>query len=265
VTQRYSMVAAFLLALALLASCGPAADPPQLRAQPLPLVVDTDMGADDVLALLYLLQRPDIELRAVTVSGTGIAHCDSGVGLARALLAELGREQVQVACGRTTPLQGDHTLPPLWREAPRRAFGLPLELDLAAAAPDATEALRAATAAGPITILALGPLTNLGAALQADAALAAQVERLVVMGGALDVPGNLGAAAADNITAEWNMYVDPVAADIAFRSGVRVDLVSLDSTNTLPVTQAFARRLAREGATPAAELAARLLEGQHSS
>lgn len=260
--SRRRGTAAILLALALLVGCAPAAPPPQLRPAPLPLVVDTDMGVDDVLALLYLLERPDVDLLAVTVAGTGITRCDSGIGLADALLAAAGREEVPVACGRATPLEGDHAFPPSWRDGAAAAYGLPLQVDLAPTFAGASETLRAATTEGPLTVLALGPLTNLGEALRADPGLGARIERLVVMGGALDVPGNLGNVVVDNAAAEWNMYLDPTAADIVLRSSVRVDLVPLDATNALPVTPAFARRLAREGATPAAELAARLLEGQ---
>jgi pyrimidine-specific ribonucleoside hydrolase len=235
---------------------------PLLRAEPLQLAVDTDMGADDVLALIYLLARPDVELRAVTVSGTGLARCDDGVALARALLAEADRGEVPVACGRETPLGAERSFPPAWREGAKGAYGLPLPLEGAAAPADGPDLLRAAAAGGPLTILALGPLTNLAEALGADPQLAQRIERLVVMGGAVAAPGNLGDSVAGNRTAEWNIYIDPLAADRVLRSGVPVDLVPLDATNALPVTSAFTRRLARDSATPAAALAAQLLEGQ---
>lgn len=250
------------LLVVLLAGCGPAAPPPppSLRAEPLLLAVDSDMGADDVLSLLYLLQRPDVVLRAVTVSGTGLARCEDGVRLARALLADAGRAEVPVACGRETPLGEERVFPPAWREGAAAAYGLPLALDDAPVPGDAPAVLRAA-AGTPLTILALGPLTNVAEALAADPGLAGRIERIVVMGGAVGVAGNLGPA-VDNRAAEWNMYIDPTAADRVLRSGARVDLVPLDATGDLPVTPVFARRLAREGATPAAALAARLLEGQ---
>ena len=72
---------------------------------PAPVVVDTDMSTDDVLALLYLLGRRDVDVRAVAVSGTGIADCPAGARNARALLASAGRGDVRVVCGARTHLR----------------------------------------------------------------------------------------------------------------------------------------------------------------
>lgn len=256
-----------LLLLLLPIGCSPARaqlPPPALREKPLALAVDTDMGADDVLALLYLLQRPDVDLRALTVSGAGIARCPGGVRLARALLAHAGQLGVPVACGREAPLSGERVLPAPWRDAADAIDGL--GLPPAPEAPSTEDAARLLLSAirerGPITVLALGPLTNLAEAFQAEPQAASLLERVVVMGGAVDVPGNLGPAAVDNRAAEWNMYIDPTAAAHVLSSGARIDLVPLDATNALPLTADFARRLEASSPTPAAALASQLLAGQ---
>jgi hypothetical protein len=62
------------------------------------VVVDTDMGADDVMALLFLLERPEVTVDAVTIAGDGLTHCDAGVRNARALLTMAGSPDVPVAC-----------------------------------------------------------------------------------------------------------------------------------------------------------------------
>jgi inosine-uridine nucleoside N-ribohydrolase len=74
------------------------------------------------------------------------------------------------------------------------------------------------------------------------------------MGGAVDVPGNVGRSYAqiDNAVAEWNMYVDPRAANTVFQSGVPVTLVPLDATRHVPVTNSFVERLKRDRETPEA-------------
>ncbi|HEX5823244.1 MAG TPA: nucleoside hydrolase, partial [Candidatus Limnocylindrales bacterium] len=67
-----------------------------------PVVIDTDMAADDWLAILLLLGRPDVDVRAITVTGTGEAHCAPGVRNARALVELAGKPPIPVACGRET-------------------------------------------------------------------------------------------------------------------------------------------------------------------
>src|SRR5512134_509914 len=68
------------------------------------VVFDTDLAFDDIMALLYLTQREDVAIDAVTIAGTGEAHCDPGVENAKALLALGGSPDTPVACGRETPL-----------------------------------------------------------------------------------------------------------------------------------------------------------------
>ena len=76
-----------------------------------PVVIDTDMSLDDVMAILYLLQRPDVKVKAITVSGTGHVHCGPGMQHALGLIAIAGAQDIPVACGRDKPLQGDHAFP----------------------------------------------------------------------------------------------------------------------------------------------------------
>jgi hypothetical protein len=75
------------------------------------IVFDTDLAFDDIMALLYLLQRDDVVLDAVTITGTGEAHCVPGVRNALGLLALGGERDTPVACGRETPLQGSNAFP----------------------------------------------------------------------------------------------------------------------------------------------------------
>jgi Inosine-uridine preferring nucleoside hydrolase len=81
------------------------------------VVLDTDLASEDIFALLYLMQRDDVAIEAVTITGTGEAHCDPGVRNALSLLALGERTDVPVACGRDTPLQGSNAFPQGWRDA----------------------------------------------------------------------------------------------------------------------------------------------------
>jgi pyrimidine-specific ribonucleoside hydrolase len=215
------------------------------------VVVDTDMAADDWMAILYLLQRPDVTVEAITVTGAGEAHCIPGVRHALGLVALSGGDQIPVACGRERPLQGSHTFPHSWREAVDRLFGLTLPaVQEAEPKLPAVELLSSVIRSSPekITLLTLGPLTNIAEALGGHPALAERIDRIYIMGGAVNVPGNVGASGAgiDNDAAEWNFYIDPHAANIVLRSGVPITLIPLDATNHVPLTDAFYARLERE-------------------
>ena len=83
----------------------------------LPVVVDTDLAADDIVALTYLLSNPAVDILAVTVAGTGEVTCPRGAEVANGLLSTLGHDDVPVACGQSAPLSGDRVFPDEWRTA----------------------------------------------------------------------------------------------------------------------------------------------------
>jgi pyrimidine-specific ribonucleoside hydrolase len=98
-----------------------------------------------------------------------------------------------------------------------------------------------------LTILTLGPLTNLADALQGAPELADRIGSVYVMGGAIDVPGNVAgsdAEAPENEAAEWNAFVDPTALAAVLDAGLGSRLVSLDGTNQMPVTERLGRHVA---------------------
>jgi len=95
-----------------------------------------------------------------------------------------------------------------------------------------------------LTIIALGPLTNIARAIQLAPALMQQLGRLVIMGGAIGVPGNVSPVA------EFNIFVDPHAADVVFRAGVPITLVPLDVTTQVRLTHDFLQHAGQGTATP---------------
>jgi inosine-uridine nucleoside N-ribohydrolase len=106
----------------------------------------------------------------------------------------------------------------------------------------------------PLTILMTGPVTNLAAALQAEPELAAKIEEVVWMGGALHVPGNVRDYEHDG-SAEWNAYWDPPATHRLWQSQLPLTLFPLDATNHVPVTMDFLYRLAQQRRYPRSDLA----------
>jgi inosine-uridine nucleoside N-ribohydrolase len=228
-----------------------------------PVIIDTDMAPDDWLAILYVLQRQDLDVIAITVTGTGEAHCGPGVENALGLAALAGQPDIAVACGPETPLQGNHAFPDPWRSASDTVLGIDLpDNPNGPAAQSAVELIVGAPEG--TTLLTLGPLTNLAEAFQASPDLAQRLAAVYIMGGAVDVEGNVGVSGVgiDNPHAEWNFYVDPLAVEIVLASGAPITLVPLDATNYTPATIAFFDRLRANQPTPESRLAVEILSRQ---
>jgi inosine-uridine nucleoside N-ribohydrolase len=225
---------------------------------PRTILVDTDVAADDIVALAFLVRAPNIKLAGITVSGTGEAHCSAGASLVLEVLDRLDAPDVPVACGRETPLKGSHAFPDGWRQAVDAGSGLQLTksdrgLDSRTAVQLTSDL---ADEIDGLVVVTLGPLTNLAEALQKHPALSDRLARVYIMGGALHVPGNLvgPGAPTGNHVAEWNVYIDPFAAQVVVDSGVEPSFVSLDGTSKVPVDAAFVARVRDEATAPAAQL-----------
>ncbi len=237
--------------------------PPARAARRRPVLLDTDMGIDSVMGLLYLLKAPEVSLEAITVVH-GIADVKPAARNAMRILELTGDAGIPVARGRRRPLEGRRSFPsflkgqantlgnaalPAARGRPRRR-AVELILDTLAASPE------------PMTIIAMGPLTNIAAALAKDPGIVDKIAEIAVMGGAIEVPGNVGTRylGIDNTAAEWNFYLDPHAAERVLASGVRVRLMPLDATRVLPVTPEFVDRVRDRPRDQASELLLSLLE-----
>ncbi|WP_439815930.1 nucleoside hydrolase [Zavarzinia sp. CC-PAN008] len=237
-------------------------------AAPQRWIVDTDLALDDTIALLLMTRAADVQIGAVTLAASGATRCNPGVEQLSRLLVLAGGPVagVPIGCGYDLGLDGYAVYPDEWRR-PRidyPGFDLPqAEHREAAGAPELIlRALRESHE--PVSILALGPLTNLAVAFTLEPMLKEKVKRIVVMGGALSVPGNVQVAGTtDHLTnrvAEWNFYLDPVAARLVFETGVPITLVPLDATNRLPLTAGFADRLAEQAASDPARYVAAMLK-----
>ncbi|MFV8816303.1 nucleoside hydrolase [Haliea sp. E17] len=227
----------------------------------IPVIFDNDMAIDDWSTLLYLARDPEVELLAVTVAGSGEAHCAPAVANALALLQLAGAaDSIPVSCGDPWPLDGYFVFPVPWQEDMDILSGV--EIPPATRQPDgrhAVDVIHASLQASdePVVLLATGPMTNLAQWLQRYPGDRDRVSRVVVMGGSLDAPGNIIVPkftdGHPNTGAEWNFYIDPLAADILLRSGLPVEMVGLDVTNTVRVTAAFAADFKARADNPAAD------------
>ena len=189
------------------------------------VVIDTDPGADDALALMMALAAPELDVVGLTTVG-GNASLANTTRNALRLLHYLGREDVPVFRGAATPLEGKFRYAPYYHGR----GGLPVRLPrsessvLAVRAADYLVSVASALR-GELTILALGPLTNVARAITKEPRLAHWIKEVVVMGGAIEVPGNV------TPHAEFNIYNDANAANVVFSSGIPVTLIGLDVCN----------------------------------
>jgi inosine-uridine nucleoside N-ribohydrolase len=199
---------------------------PRIPAHDMRTIIDTDPGIDDALALLLAWGSPELEVDALTTVAGNVPLADALTNALRLVALRRPEPAPRIAAGADRPL-----VRPL--STATRYHGVDGLGDVPGWEPVRTDVvprdavavlLDAARRHGPdLTIVALGPLTNLALALRTDAAVMKRVGRLVAMGGAVDVPGNV------TPTAEFNMYVDPEAAAEVL-AAVCVDLVPLDVT-----------------------------------
>ncbi|MDH3666825.1 MAG: nucleoside hydrolase [Paracoccaceae bacterium] len=192
------------------------------------LIIDTDPGVDDAMAILYAAAHPKLELIGLT---SVFGNVPVATATRNALwLAELARLGIPVAEGAAVPLEQ-----PL-RPHPDFVHGIEgfghLPPVTPSQQPDPRSAAQflsetCAASPGEVTICAIGPLSNLAAALALDPAIVRNAAQVVVMGGALETPGNV------NEHAEANIWNDPDAAAKVFAADWPVTLVGLDITEVV--------------------------------
>jgi purine nucleosidase len=194
---------------------------------PRPIIIDTDPGTDDAVAILLALAAPELEvLGLVAVAGNLPLRLTERN--ARAILELAGQPEIPVHAGCPRFMSPGHTtaehahgdgglgqleLPPP-RAALRRKHGVDFLIETLRGAPPRS-----------ITVCALGPLTNIATALVKAPEIAGQMAELVVMGGASHALGNTTPAA------EFNMHADPFAAALVFDSGAPITMIPLDLTH----------------------------------
>jgi len=215
------------------------------------VIIDTDPGVDDAFALFLAMRSPELQVEAVTVVAGNVPL---SVTLPNALrLVEIaGRNDIPVAAGASSPLirklvdasyaHGNNGLAGVSFPAAK------LEPVKDRAADLICKIVRAN--AGAISIIGIGPLTNVALALREDPEISSMIQSIVLMGGSLS-GGNVTPAA------EFNFYVDPEAASIVFGSGIPIRMVGLDVTRKVELTQRHIEKL-RGGSGPVSEAAARI-------
>ncbi len=192
-------------------------------------VIDTDPGTDDAIALMMALNCRDLDIQGLTTVGGNVPLARTTRNTLR-LLDYLGRSEVPVARGSARPLRGHFEYAyyfhgasgltarlPEHRSQPRPLGATDYIISLAYSFP------------GELTLIALGPLTNVAKAIAKEPRAREWIREIIVMGGAVEVAGNV------TPHAEFNVYSDPIAAGRVLSSGIPITLVGLDVCNGVVV------------------------------
>ena len=194
---------------------------------PQPIIIDTDPGQDDAVAILLALASPELEVLGITAVAGNVPLALTEVN-ARKICELAGRPDMKVYSGAIRPmlrplrtaehvhgktgLDGPVLPDPQMKLEPRHAVDFIVDTLME-------------RPAGTVTLCTLGPLTNIGLALVKEPRIASRIKRIVAMGGGFFEGGNMTPAA------EFNIYVDPHAADVVLRSGVPIVMMPLDVTH----------------------------------
>jgi inosine-uridine nucleoside N-ribohydrolase len=215
------------------------------------VIIDTDPGVDDALALLLAMRSPELKIEGITPVA-GNVPLELTLPNALRLVEIAGRTDIPVAAGARVPLlrrlvtatyaHGENGLGGAVFPDPKTK---PVDTP-------ASEFIRSVVRKYPheVTLITLGPLTNIATALNSDPDLAGLVRGLTMMGGSLS-GGNITPAA------EFNIYVDPEAARIVFQSGIPITMVGLDVTRKTSLTEDHVRTL-EAAQNPAAQAAGKI-------
>lgn len=226
------------------------------------VIISTDMGWDDVLSILYLMKSPAVEIVGVAVTGCGETNLRWGTVIAKTLMELGGQTQAVVSVGTDIPLKYHHRFPQSFKNDMNDIMGLlgtlnptqSLAVDPRPAWQFIADTL--SESEEPITILSLGGFTNTVKMLELYPETPIdRIEGIYAMAGAVFVDGNVaalnnakpawdqGPIYASNYVAEWNVFVDPVAAKRVFESSIPLTLVPLDACDYVILDPSYVDRI----------------------
>src|ERR1700680_30223 len=224
---------------------------PATAGGPFRVIIDTDPGVDDALALLLAMRSPELKIEAITPVA-GNVPLELTLPNALRMVEIAGRTDIPVAAGAKGPLMRRLVTAAYAHGENGLGGALFPEPKIKPVTEPAAELIRQIVRKypGEVTLLPVGPLTNIATALSLDSELAGMVRGIVMMGGSLS-GGNITPAA------EFNVYVDPEAARMVFQSGIPITMVGLDVTRKTSLTEEHVRVL-EAAQNPVSQAAAKI-------
>lgn len=222
--------------------------------KPRKIIIDTDPGQDDAAAIMLALASPELEVLGITAVAGNVPLSRTALN-ARIVTEICGRSDIPVFAGSEAPLKrklvtAEHVHGKTGLDGVE-IFEPTRPLEQVHAADFIIETLRA-NPEKTVTLCPLGPLTNIAMAFERAPDIIARVEQIVLMGGGYFEGGNITPAA------EFNIYVDPEAAEIVFGAGVPITMMPLDVTHKVLTTRTRVDRLRANGNRASLEMASML-------
>ena len=224
------------------------------------VLMDHDGGVDDYLATMLLMTMDRIQPLGVIVTPAN-CYAEPAVSATRKILDLMGSSHIPVA---ESTVRGINPFPRLYRRDSFIVDHLPIlnqnetirtPLVALSGQDFMVRVLREASA--PVTLMVTGPLTTVAAALDKAPEISEKIQRIVWMGGALNVSGNVEKSieAGQDGSAEWNVYWDPISANRVWQTPIEIIMCPLDLTNNVPVTSEIVYKMGRQRHYPISDLA----------
>lgn len=212
-----------------------------------PVIIDTDASTDDAIAILYLLNQKDIDIKAFIVDRNGASSPTAAPSHVAYILKLAKQTQIPVYLGLNKKPKHENIYPAQAQTLIDGSFKQKTSVKHIINRTQLIDIINQQK----VDILSLGSLTNIADLLPN---IKQKINHLIIMGGAINVPGNLNAFISDtkNKYAEWNVYVDPDAFSDVLTSGLPIILVSLDATNHAILTEHFMDMLLTHHSNPEA-------------
>ncbi|MDZ4878402.1 MAG: Pyrimidine-specific ribonucleoside hydrolase RihA [Chroococcidiopsis cubana SAG 39.79] len=223
------------------------------------VLMDCDGGVDDYLATMLLMTMERVECLGVVVT-PGDCYAHAAVSATRKILDFMGCDRVPVAA---STVRGINPFPRLYRRDSLIVDCLPILNQQDTICTSLVEQTgqeftihTLLNAPEPVTLMVTGPLTTIAVALDTAPEIEAKIQRLVWMGGALNVPGNVEKSIepGQDGSAEWNAYWDAMAVDRVWQTQIPIVMCPLDLTNNVPVTAAIVRQMGKQRHYPLSDL-----------
>lgn len=224
------------------------------------VLMDHDGGVDDYLATMLLMTMDNVQPLGVVVTAAD-CYAQPAVNATRKILDLMGFSDIPVA---ESKVRGINPFPNLYRRDSFVVDHFPIlnqqEIITTPLIDQPGEDFTVKVlqqAPEPVTIMATGPLTNIATALQKAPEIATKIQRIVWMGGALNVPGNVEKnwEPGQDGTAEWNAYWDPISVAKIWDTQIEIIMCPLDITNNVPVTSEIVQKMGKQRNYPISDLA----------
>ncbi|MES1022441.1 nucleoside hydrolase [Gloeocapsa sp. BRSZ] len=223
------------------------------------VLMDHDGGVDDYLATMLLMTMDRIQPLGVVVTPAD-CYAQPAVNATRKILDLMGRDDIPVA---ESTVRGINPFPRLYRRDSFIVDHLPILNQSEVRSPLVSETGQEfmvrvlLDAPEPVTLMVTGPLTTVAVALDTAPEIEAKIAKIVWMGGALNVAGNVEKSleAGQDGSAEWNVYWDPTSAARVWQTQIEIIMCPLDLTNTVPVTSEIVYQMGKQRRYPLSDLA----------